>query len=97
MYVSIRRYEIDPASGDEILRRVEEGFVPIISNAPGFTAYYGTVTDGIACSVSVFEDQAGAEESNRMAADWVKTVAHLFPNRPQTTAGEVGVYKAAKP
>ena len=41
MYLSIRRYEgVDPASLDEIFQLVEEGFVPIISEGPGFIAYY---------------------------------------------------------
>jgi hypothetical protein len=44
-------------------------FVLIISKAPGFVDYYvvDAVNDVVA-SVSVFQDQAGAEESSRMAA-----------------------------
>jgi hypothetical protein len=85
------------ASGaaEEALRRVEEGFVPIISQAPGFVAYY-TVNAGhdIVFSVSVFQDQAAADESNRMAANWVKQhLAPLVPNLPEISAGEVTTYK----
>ena len=41
MYASVRRYTgIDPDSVDEIVRRAEEGFVPIVSKGPGFVAYY---------------------------------------------------------
>lgn len=96
MYASIRRYKMDPGSVDELMRRVNEGFVPIVSKAPGFMAYY-TVNGGggIVASISVFETQAGAEESNRMAASWVKeNLASLLPTPPEITAGEVGVYKA---
>jgi hypothetical protein len=76
---------------------VEQGFVPIISKAPGFVAYY--VVDAgndVVASVSVFQDQAGAEESNRMAADWVKeNIASLVSGAPEITAGAVTVHKTA--
>ena len=40
--------------------------------------------------VSVFEDQAGSEESIRTAADWIRqNLAALLPNPPEITAGEV--------
>jgi hypothetical protein len=39
MYVTVRRYEgvSDPS---EVERQVDEGFIPIISEMPGFVAYY---------------------------------------------------------
>ncbi|MHC4215628.1 MAG: hypothetical protein ACYSWP_19945 [Planctomycetota bacterium] len=41
-------------------------------------------------SISVFKDQAGAEESNRIASDWVKqNIASLLPGPPEIVAGEV--------
>jgi hypothetical protein len=87
---------MDPGSVDELMRRVKEGFVPIISQGTGFMAYYAiNAGDGVVASISVFETQAGAEESNRMAADWVKqNLASLLPTPPEITAGEMGVYKA---
>ncbi len=39
MYAVIRRYQVDPASADEIRRRVEEGFVPLIRQVSGFVDY----------------------------------------------------------
>lgn len=96
MYASIRRYNMDPGSVDELMRRVREGFVPIISRGAGFMAYYAiNAGDGVVASISVFETQAGAEESNRMAASWVKeNLASLLPTPPEITAGEVGVHRA---
>jgi hypothetical protein len=38
MYVSVRKYQATPGSAEEAGRRVEEGFVPIISQVPGFVA-----------------------------------------------------------
>ena len=95
MYATVRRYEgvTDPS---EAGRRVNEGFVPLISQIPRFVAYYWVdVGGGVVISTSVFEDKAGAEESNRRAAEWVRqNLAPLYPNPPQITAGEVVAYKA---
>ena len=44
MYVAVRRYQVKAGSMDEIVRRAQEGFVPLIRQAPGFVAYYGVVT-----------------------------------------------------
>jgi hypothetical protein len=98
MHVAIRRYQMDPsASVEELMRRVNEGFIPIIKDAPGFLAYYAVDSGlGTVTSVSVFENQAGADESNRMAADWVReNLASMLPNPPEITAGEVGAHEAA--
>lgn len=90
MYATVRRYEgvTDPV---EAGRRVSEGFVPLIRQVPGFVAYYWVdAGDGSMVSTSVFEDQAGAEESTERAADFVReNLAALLPNPPQVTAGEV--------
>ncbi len=90
MYATVRRYEgvTDPA---EAGRRVSEGFVPLISQVPGFVAYYWVdAGDGVMLSTSVFDDQAGAEESTRRAGDFVREhLASLLPNPPQVTAGQV--------
>ena len=41
-------------------------------------------------STSVFEDQADEEDSNALAADWVKAnIADVLPNPPVITAGHV--------
>ena len=71
--------------------------LPIIEDASGFRAYYALdAGDGTIASVSVFEDRAGAEESTRLAADWVReNMASLFPEPPEVVQGEVVVHGAA--
>jgi hypothetical protein len=93
MFASVRRYEGTPAV-DELMRRVEEGFVPRISQAAGFLAYYALdAGNGVVLSVSIFDDEAGGKESDRLAADYVQAnLAPLLPNRPQITAGAVRVH-----
>lgn len=94
MYATIRRYEgvTDPR---EVARRVDEGFVPLISQIPGFLAYYWVdAGDSVMVSTSIFDEQASAKESNRRAADWAQqNIATLLPNSPQITMGEVVAHK----
>jgi hypothetical protein len=95
-YAVIRRYTgLDPHAVDEVARRVNEGLVPIISQLPGFVAYCALHTGGdVVASITIFKDQAGADESSRRAATWVKEhLASLVPNPPQFTAGKVIAYK----
>ncbi len=91
MYASVRRYEMDPASLDELKSRVEEGFIPIVSSVPGFVAYYViSEGDGTVFSINVFEDKAGADESALRAADWVEeNIASLVSRTPDVAFGEV--------
>jgi hypothetical protein len=94
MYASIRRYE-GVTNPREAAKRVNEGFVPLVSKLPGFVAYFWLDGGGgVMVSTSVFKDQAGAQESNKKAADWVRqNLAPLLPNPPQITAGEVVAHK----
>ena len=72
MYATVRRYE-SVSNPTEAAQRVNEGFVPLISQIPGFVAYYWVdAGSGVMISTSVFQDQASAEESNRRAADYVR-------------------------
>jgi hypothetical protein len=73
-----------------VAKRVQAGFVPLISEHRGFVAYYyvDDSEEGVVFSTSVFEDDE--EDSNRLAADWVKAnIAGLLPNPPTVTAGHV--------
>jgi hypothetical protein len=96
MYAAIRRYQTDPDSVEEVARQVNEGFVPLISDMQGFVAYFAlNAGQGEFGSVSVFEDQQSAEESNRVAEDWVnQNLSELLPTPPDFAAGDVVAYKA---
>jgi len=96
MFAAIRRYHTDADSIGEVARRVNEGFVPLISDMSGFVAYFALdAGQGEYGTVSVFEDQASAEESNRVAEEWVdENLRELLPTPPEYAAGEVVAYKA---
>ena len=90
MYAAVRRYEgiTDDA---EAGRLVGESFIPLLESVKGFIAYYWIdAGDGVMASLSVFDDKAGADESVRLAHDWVQqNAATLIPNPPQVTEGNV--------
>ena len=92
MYAEIRRHQVDPGSVDEVIRDVKEVFLPVISRTPGFTDYYVlNAGDGLIVTVSVFQDRAAAEESNREAEDFRRRTLSpsIDPNPGQVTGGEV--------
>ncbi len=94
MYVSIRRYKAK--SSDDLKRKVNEGFLPLISKAPGFVGFYAIDTGaGEVASVSIFETKDGANESNKTAADWVKKNLPTL-GAPEKTVGEVIAHKATQ-
>jgi hypothetical protein len=94
MYAVIRRYQ--DVSVDEVMRRIEAGWAPLIRQAPGLIAYYAVDAGGGSdASISLFEDRARAESSARDVADWVReNLGSLSPNPAQVTAGEVRVLPA---
>jgi hypothetical protein len=69
--------------------------VLIISQMPGFVAYYCVdAGDGVMVSTSVFEHKDAEEQSTFVAGEFVvEDLGPLSPNRPQITAGEVVAYK----
>ncbi len=91
MYAAIRRYNIAPGTADLIVQRVTDGFLPLVSQSPGFVAYYlVNPGDGTIVSVSVFEDRSGAEASTRLTTDWVREhLAHAIRTAPVIVAGPV--------
>jgi hypothetical protein len=95
MYVAVRRYEgaTDP---QKVAQLVEEHFVPIISELPGFVAYYLVdAGDGVIATTSIFQHKDAEEESTFLAGEFVaEHLASMVPNPPQITAGEVTAYKA---
>lgn len=90
MYATVRSYA---GSGNlvEALVENESSVRELISGIDGFRAYYLIRTDdGGAVSVSVYDDQAGREESNRVAAAWIReNLPDLAVGPPQVSAGEV--------
>ncbi len=90
MYASIRQYRVleDPS---EAVRRITEGFVPLVREVPGFSAYYLLGSDdGTLTTVTVCEDRAGVEASVSRASGWVlRNLGDLVEGPPSVVNGEV--------
>ena len=68
MYAAIRQGKAKTGMAEELARRIKEGAIPIISDVEGFMAYYVVYApDDTVTAISIFNNYAGAEESNRRA------------------------------
>jgi hypothetical protein len=94
MFAAVRYYRTTSDSIDEVVGRIREGFVPVIKDTPGFVAYLVLAPrENEIVSVSVFENQQSAEESNRKAQEWVsQNMSELLPD-PEFADGKVVVYE----
>jgi hypothetical protein len=98
MHCTIRKYEgVDQARTDELTKKVGESLLPRLSKTEGFRGYYLMETqDGVMSSIGFFDTVTQADESNRIAENWVRDekLDTVLPNRPKVTGGEVIVKKA---
>jgi hypothetical protein len=89
MFSSIRRYTVKQGTVEELIRRVQEGFMPIVRNMPGFRGYYSGGPETL-IAISVFDNADGALASNELAADCVrKNVLNSMTGRPESILGDV--------
>jgi heme-degrading monooxygenase HmoA len=89
MFTSIRKYKVKRGSAEEYARRVQEGFVPLLHDMPGFRGYY--LLDGgpdVIIAISMFDSVDEAVGSNERAADWVRNnVLDLTKGMPEIMIG----------
>ena len=97
VYAAIRQAKAKAGMAEELTRRIKEGAIPIISDVPGFKAYYVVYApDDTVTAISVFNDYAGAEESNRRALKWIEqNLAPLLAGPTTAIAGPVIVHTLA--
>jgi hypothetical protein len=97
MYGTIRRYEaIDTARTSEVVDKVKADLVPRLNELPGFSGYFLIEAgNGIMSSVSFFDTAAHADESTRVASEWVREskLETALPNPPKITRGDVVVHE----
>ena len=95
---TVRRYEaIDQSRTSELVKKVDDILAPRLSKLPGFSGYYLIEAgNGVVTSIGFFETSAQADESSRVASDWVREekLETALPNAPKITSGEVVVHTA---
>ena len=97
MFATVRRYEgIDASKRAELTKKVNETLAPRLSKLPGFGSYFLIDTgNGVMSSIGLFDTSAQANESTRVASEWVRDekLESILVNPPKVTDGEVIVHK----
>jgi hypothetical protein len=97
MFATLKRYEgVDASRTDELAKKVSESLAPRLSNLPGFSGYFLIDTgDGVMSSIGLFDTSTQADESTRVASEWVRDekLEGILKNPPKVTDGEVIVHK----
>jgi hypothetical protein len=97
MFATVRRYEgIDASKIEQLKKSVDESLAPKLSKLPGFSSYFLIDTgNGVVSSVGVFDTSAQANESTRLASEWVRDqkLEEILQNPPKVTDGEIILHK----
>jgi hypothetical protein len=98
MYLTIRRYQ--GVKNEEIRKITEgrpenEGVVGLVSEMPGFVAYYLVdAGDGQMLAISVYLGEMEAQVSTQTALEWVQqNLSSAIPSAPEVISGDVLVYR----
>ena len=91
MYAVVRHYHFKKEDSEKIDKIIQESFVPLLKESQGFVRYYWLDTgEGEGASLSVYNDKAGADESIRIAASFVKEqMSTLLTQKPEVIEGPV--------
>jgi hypothetical protein len=97
MFCTIRRYEsIDQSRTNELVKLADESLVPKLSELPGCSGYYLIEAgNGVMSSIGFFDTSEHAEESTRIASNWVREnkLETALPTPPKITSAEVVLHK----
>ncbi len=92
MYATIRIYSEAEGLADAVAANRAE-ILGLFGEISGFRSYYIVKTGPVsATSITVCDDQAGAEATNRVARDWITAnLANLSISAPDVHLGEVAM------
>ena len=90
MYASVRRYTgLGPGMFEELDRRRAD-LEAWVRTFPGLVQWYLFRTPDGMTTITLSRDQAGADASVRLAADWIKAnMPSFMPQPPEVSSGEV--------
>jgi hypothetical protein len=97
MYAAIRQGKARTGKAEELASRIKEGVIPIVSDVPGFIAYYVVYApDDTLTAISIFNNVEAAEESNKRAIAWIEqNLGPLLAGPVTAVAGPVIVHTLA--
>jgi hypothetical protein len=97
MHATIRRYEgVDQSRTDELTKKINDSLIPKPSKLPGFSGYYVIESGkGVFTSFGLFGTSAEADESTRVASNWVREekLETTLPNPPVVLDGKLIAHK----
>jgi hypothetical protein len=86
MFMSIRRYRVDPAQREEVVNMVDEGWA---DHEPGFLSYHVVATDeNELLSMTACQDEETLEKVIQKSGEWVGT--HLSGLKVSLVDSRVG-------
>jgi quinol monooxygenase YgiN len=89
MHANMRQYRVSPDQLDATMHLADTELADRLSEEPGFVAYELMASeDGEVCSMTIFQDRAGAERSQELAAEFVRR--HLSGIEIERTGGMTG-------
>jgi hypothetical protein len=93
MHVTVRNYSGSGARElFDVIVANEDAVRNLITGIDGFHAYYLVRTDDGGFTISVFDDAAGGDESNRRAAEWIReNAADVTASPPQISSGDAAI------
>jgi hypothetical protein len=96
MYATIRRYSpkngaVNKASLEVLRRQIQDEFLPILQEIPGFRGYYVvSVENREVLTLSFYDNAEGSAEAGRCAAEYTLRNPLVFElGKPEVTEGEV--------
>jgi hypothetical protein len=93
MHVVVRRYSGQGAGQlMDALEQGKEDVRSVITSVPGFVSYQVFRDDEGGTAVTVCENNEGAEESSRRAADWVRANVDQAVDPPSIAEGEAFIH-----
>jgi heme-degrading monooxygenase HmoA len=91
MFTIIRKFTVRHGSVEELARRVQDSFVPLLRELPGFRCFY--LLDGgpdVLISIRIFDSADEAFASNETAANWMRNnFLEFTKGMPEVMAGNV--------
>jgi hypothetical protein len=96
MYAVVRTYSGQGASElFDLLGQREDDVRGVMTGVQGFVSYVAVRTPDGGVAVTACEDKAGADESSRRAAEWVRENLDAPADPPVTTEGDTVLHFSA--
>lgn len=93
-FAVVRRYTLS-GTADDLDDALNSGYLPQLSQQPGFVEYIVVVSDEHVVTVTIFDNEDDLQAAAQAEADWIaQNLASLLPAAEETVQGDVVVFGA---